>query len=180
MKLAQVEYHLFEGDDELLDKNAALPFDEIDREICLVDSSRKRTYVSWNQAGDWTKISLGLEPFFLQPSPVVRNVSDSSLWRDFVGKNVQLSRSGFLNDTLTITAKDLHIHCCCYSSPLGWGAEVVRVTRILPDRPQLEGANNFATGLQSAHPLRSSGLARSSIRHRPSRVRLRPARKVWN
>ncbi len=178
MQLTRVEYHLFESDAQSLDQNPDCHFHEIDREICLVDSSGVRTYVSWQQIEDWAEVGLSAESFFVPPIPVVRDVSNSPLWRDIVGNEVTLSRSGYLNDTLTIACANESVFCCCYETGHGWGADVIHVTKTALTRPFANSPAEQLSQRKVRGQFRLTPSAPPRNRLCADRAKLRPTRKI--
>ena len=112
MKLVQVVYEIFDSDAQWLDEDDSRPIHEIDREIRLVDDNGKNTFISWTSHADhYFKVGIADVPFFNEPIPITRDMSDSILWKDLVGKNVSLDFDDTNHQVLRISNTENAVYC---------------------------------------------------------------------
>jgi hypothetical protein len=89
MMLTRVVYDLYESDLAFLEERWQQTSHELGREVRL-EGLEGTTFVSWQERNGQFSVVHGTTQFFHGEPEARRDVSDSRLWRDAIGKRVSL------------------------------------------------------------------------------------------
>lgn len=137
MKLAQIIYEIFESDAQWLDEDDSRQIHEIDREIRLVDDEGQSTFISWSSDPVQYAIGIADVRFFNEPIPVVRDMSDSELWKGLIGENITFNFEDTHHQVLKISFSD-HTVYCWTSTFADMGFDILFISTERPDDIQQE------------------------------------------
>lgn len=132
MKIEQVFYEIFESDAMKLDRDGTPGFHGLDREVRLHLESGEDVFISWGWDKAMYRIRMGTESFFTPPPPVIRDMSDSDMWKKIVGQEVKITFLDEYHQVLEIRSNTETVYC--WSSPFyETGSDVVIISRAKPD-----------------------------------------------
>lgn len=136
MLLEKVKYRLFQHDVEWLNETSASPYQDIDREICLIGDNGSQLFISWVQDHNDFHLEWNDKPFF-NDEGIVLDFSEHELWSDLVGKEVQFEYADQERFIIKISARDAHVYLCAYEQKTldargTWGFDGVHISKTIP------------------------------------------------
>lgn len=137
MRIAKVEYRLFEHDLVWLKENQNADFHDIDREICVSDEAGKRLFISWVQNHNDFHLEWNDKPFFMDDG-IVLDYSDNVLWSDLIDKDTTFSYEDQRRYIVKLAAIDAHVFLCAYTQGIApgigiWGFDGIHVSKTVPN-----------------------------------------------